>query len=82
MKHKKNSEENSNMQALADFKADQEFKMKQMDKMKHDLAKFGEESDRKEMVDYDEDEENFVCKICGKEFDSEHKLGEHMSEHY
>lgn len=69
---------------LANFKASEEARIKAMDKMKHDLAKFGEELDRKEKVDHDEDEpqEGFVCKICGKEFDSANKLGEHMSEHY
>lgn len=78
----KNKEEMETI--LANFKADQEFRMKEMDKMKHDLAKFGEESDRKKDDEYDEEEgeQNFVCKICGKEFDNANKLGEHISEHY
>jgi len=83
-KKEKNSEEQEVKNALADFKAAQENKIKQLEKNKHDLAdlvKSGESSD-KETIDYDEDEETFVCKICGKEFDDHNKLGEHMSEHY
>lgn len=71
-----------NEEELANFLQDKEIKVKMNDKLKHDLIKFGEESDKQEPIDYEEDEQNFVCKICGKEFDTSAKLDDHMSEHY
>jgi len=83
MKKKESQEREMEIdKTLANFKASQEARISAMDKMKHDLAKFGEEADRKPEYDEEEDEQNFVCKICGKEFDDANKLGEHMSEHY
>lgn len=51
-------------------------------KIMNDLIKMGEEKDRKKEIDYEEDEKENICKICGKCFETKDKLGEHLSEHY
>lgn len=64
---------------LADF---EEKKNKKIEAYKKGLADFGEEGDRKEKIDYEEDEGKFICKICGKEYSTRNQLDDHMEEHY
>jgi hypothetical protein len=45
------------------------------------LIKVGEELDKKE-IDYEEDEPEFICKICGKKFETADRLDDHLGEHY
>lgn len=48
-----------------------------------ELVKMGETQDKEPKVDYDEDEpKEHLCKICGKSFESDAKLQEHIGEHY
>lgn len=50
------------------------------------LIKVGEELDKKELdkkeIDYEEDEPEFICKICGKKFETADRLDDHLGEHY
>lgn len=47
-----------------------------------ELIKMGEENDKKKEINYEEDEPENICKICGKKFETADRLDNHLGEHY